>query len=284
MTHNEKRTHWVKEGFISFGIGIIYGVTVTSASHPFDTIKTKMQAQAGFENSGMVSTFVKVFKAEGVKGLYRGCIPPLWGSGLFRSIQFSAFEATYTFLDNRFGRTHIPLTNGIETRVILGGIMAGACRSVIETPLDYAKIKRQMGQNWKLREVFTGFGITCSRACVLMPTYFIALDSFRRHFDDFFKSNILGPFLCSGCSAVAGWWVCWPLELMKAQVQGGYMNEKKMSVYARLKYTVNERGGFLALYRGILPGSIRSFLGNGTAMVVMQFCQKKVTEWGLRDD
>ncbi len=39
--------------------------------------------------------YFKVYKAEGIKGLYRGCVPPLWGSGIYRSVQFSAFEATY---------------------------------------------------------------------------------------------------------------------------------------------------------------------------------------------
>ena len=53
-----------------------------------------MQAQSGFEKTSMLQTLSKVVKNEGVKGLYRGCIPPLWGSGLWRSIQFSAFEAT----------------------------------------------------------------------------------------------------------------------------------------------------------------------------------------------
>jgi solute carrier family 25 carnitine/acylcarnitine transporter 20/29 len=56
-----------------------------------------------------------------------------------------------------------------------------------------------------------------------------------------------------------------------------------MSLLQRIQYTVRERGGVLGLYRGILPGSIRSFVGNGCAMVVMQYCQKKVTELGLRD-
>jgi solute carrier family 25 carnitine/acylcarnitine transporter 20/29 len=70
---------------------------------------------------------------------------------------------------------------------------------------------------------------------------------------------------------------------MKSQIQGGYMAERKMSIYSRLKYTVNQKGGILALYRGILPGTIRSFIGNGSAMVAMQYFQKKVTEWGLRD-
>ncbi len=53
-----------------------------------------MQAQVGFENSSMINTFIRVIKTDGIKGLYRGCIPPLWGSGVYRSVQFSAFEAT----------------------------------------------------------------------------------------------------------------------------------------------------------------------------------------------
>ena len=33
MSHNEKRTHWVKEGAISLGIGVFYGVTVVAVGH-----------------------------------------------------------------------------------------------------------------------------------------------------------------------------------------------------------------------------------------------------------
>jgi solute carrier family 25 carnitine/acylcarnitine transporter 20/29 len=57
-----------------------------------------------------------------------------------------------------------------------------------------------------------------------------------------------------------------------------------MSIFKHLSYIYKERGGIRGLYRGLAPGSWRSFTANGTAMVVMQYCQKKVTEWGLRDD
>jgi hypothetical protein len=80
-----------------------------------------------------------------------------------------------------------------------------------------------------------------------------------------------------------------------------------MSVLQRIKFIVKERGGFFgmvslyslfssfkfylissnkkkALYRGIAPGTLRSFFANGCAMVVMSQAQKKVTDWGLRDD
>lgn len=53
-------------------------------------------------------------------------------------------------------------------------------------------------------------------------------------------------------------------------------------VMKRMHRVVMERGGYLALYRGILPGTMRSFLSNGTSMVVMVQAQKKVSEWGLR--
>ena len=40
----------------------------------------------------------------------------------------------------------------------------------------------------------------------------------------------------------------------------------------------------MGLYRGIGPGTIRSFLANGTSMIVMVNAQKKVTELGWRGD
>jgi solute carrier family 25 carnitine/acylcarnitine transporter 20/29 len=58
-------------------------------------------------------------------------------------------------MDNRFGKSHIPLSNGLEVRVICGGLIAGTCRALIETPLEYAKIKRQTNGDWKLRDTFT---------------------------------------------------------------------------------------------------------------------------------
>ena len=91
MTHNEKRAHWIIEGLIGTGTGILFGVTVVATAHvtliklfkrnlnknlknpikPFDTIKTKMQAQVGFEKEGMVNTIIKTIKNDGIKGLYR---------------------------------------------------------------------------------------------------------------------------------------------------------------------------------------------------------------------
>jgi hypothetical protein len=56
-----------------------------------------------------------------------------------------------------------------------------------------------------------------------------------------------------------------------------------MTIVERLKYVVNERGSYVGLYRGLGPGLFRSFVANGCAMVVMQYFQRKVTDWGYRN-
>ena len=52
MTHNLQRTEWWKEGAYALVTGVLYGSTSIAVGHPFDTIKTKMQAQSGFIASG----------------------------------------------------------------------------------------------------------------------------------------------------------------------------------------------------------------------------------------
>lgn len=281
MTHNELRTHWFKEGVIALGAGVLYGLTNVAVGHPFDTIKTKMQAQSGFEQKGMVQAFAKVFKSQGFVGLYRGCIPPFIGSGIYRSSQFAIFEAFYTYLDNDTGKIELPLTYGLQIRVIAGGFMAGFIRSIIECPLEYAKIKRQVGHTWAFRNIYTGLGITLTRNFGLLTSFFIFIDSGRRHFNDQFQRPILGPFLVCGIAATMAWWVVWPLEYVKSQVQGNYGRD--ISTIQRIKGIIKQKGGLFALYRGILPGSLRSFLANGTSMIMMSFAQRKVTDFGLRN-
>jgi hypothetical protein len=118
---------------------------------------------------------------------------------------------------------------------------------------------------------------------VLLPSYFILLDSFRRHFGSIFNSPIVGPFLSGGIASIICWTMIWPIEYVRCQIQAGYLKERKMNVTQRFRFIINERGGYLGLYRGLGPGLFRSFVANGCAMVVMQYAQKKVTRYGWRD-
>ena len=80
--------------------------------------------------------------------------------------------------------------------------------------------------------------------------------------------------MCSGGAAVVGFWIVWPFETLKNQVQagiGGSVIDKVRSM------------GLLGLYRGVLPGTLSVFLRNGAAMIVMARVNKKIDELGLRE-
>ena len=91
-----------KEIAIACLTGCIFGGSNTIIGHPFDTCKTKMQAQDSFMGSktdghGYIDTIKHLYKSEGPIGFYRGCIPPFFGSVIFRSAQFTVYEMAFTF-------------------------------------------------------------------------------------------------------------------------------------------------------------------------------------------
>lgn len=105
---------------------------------------------------GLIYSFVKVIKSEGFFALYKGLLPPLVGSTIFRSVQFGVYNASYTWMgDYPFCKQTIPGTFGIETRVIFGGIIASTARAIIETPLELIKVRRQVGQPWTVSSLYT---------------------------------------------------------------------------------------------------------------------------------
>lgn len=70
-------------------------------------------------------------------------------------------------------RQTIPLSGGIELRVLLAGIFSGTVRSCIECPFEYAKVKMQTGQAWVIKDIYKGFTTLYPRSTCLMTVYFL---------------------------------------------------------------------------------------------------------------
>ena len=210
----------LKEGFLTALTGILYGATNTLVGHPFDTIKTKMQAQNEHfkSHSGVLQTTRNVWQKEGLVGFYRGCIPPFFGSIIFRSLQFSIFELFYTkWEQNERLKQTIPYTFGLQYRVPLAAFVAANARAVIECPFEYAKVRGQTGQSWKFNEAYRGFSILYPRTVGLMTFYLCMIDSLRRN-TNLFKTAV-GQFFVSGTIATMAFWIIWPFETLKNQAQ-----------------------------------------------------------------
>ena len=279
------------EGLRGLACGVLFGLTSPLVGHPIDTLKTQMQAGVGYQRGGAFATLATLVRNEGVLALYRGILPPLLGSSIFRSVQFSAYGAAMGSLqDSPAARAVIPGTFGLERRVLLCGLFASTARALIETPLEYIKVRQQTGQRWlaapsaaqalahPLRELaacYRGFGISWLRTVGLMTAFFVQVDHLERHHHELVATPLLGPFLKGGVCATLGWVVVWPMENLKTQLQARASGvPADASVFARARHVVAQRGGVLGLYRGIGPGLARSLLANGMSMVVFDQCQK----------
>jgi solute carrier family 25 carnitine/acylcarnitine transporter 20/29 len=264
--------------------GMAFGLVSPLASQPFDTLKTKMQAESRYAQQSMDTVVKRVLQAEGATGLYRGIVPIVLSTGVQKSALFSANAGARRACE-RSGiaalSDPIPFTS-LSPSVLVGGIAAGTARTVVETPFELAKVRYQTGGGVKastgllsfgqLAELYTGAAATWGRGTVMLTSFFVLCDYSEKAAPELMSRPLLGGFLKGGVCATLAWVVAWPLEVAKNKVQGTegqFQGRSTLSIVRQIAATEGMRG----LYRGILPGALRSFVANGAGMAVFQFTQ-----------
>jgi hypothetical protein len=252
--------------------GVCFGVTSPLVSHPLDVIKSRMQALPSAQGSSL-STLASTLRSGGIRALYAGLLPPLIGSAFYRSLQMSVFSAAYAALAPFPELTApVPQLAGLQLRVLVAGAAATTARALLETPLEVLKVRRQLqvsGPRLTAKELFVGFSLTWSRLYIALGGFFAAVDHCDRHYPALFQQPG-GSFLKGAVCATACWWLAWPLEVAKNRVQSGL---HAGGVRAVLSSIVKERG-LSGLYRGIGPGTLRSLVGNGFALLAFDTCKE----------
>lgn len=279
MTHNEKRGSAFKEGQLALFTGSLFGGAHTISGHPLDTIKSKMQIQTGFTQQGAYAVAKRIYSTEGLRGFFRGCIPPLWGSMIYRGVMMSAYEYAFTYVEKNYEEDSFwrqELVLGVRPLVPAASGFAGFIRSFIESPIEYAKVMGQTGKQWKANEIYRGFGSQALRSTILLMPIFTLLDIFRRHTD--MLKTLPGNFAVTfGASSIA-YLVCWPLETLKNLSQTG-TPYPGASTAEKIKFL----GGPSGLFRGVSVGVVCGGLRNGCGMMAMVYAQAWATQLGLRD-
>ncbi|PRP88182.1 hypothetical protein PROFUN_04005 [Planoprotostelium fungivorum] len=271
-----------QDGLFAFLAGAVYGGVSLIVGHPLDTLKTKMQAQDAHLKGSSIKVFSETLKKEGIVGLYRGCIPPLLGASLLRSAQFGFFTSTYRLLQPKpvepgqtpgFWERGLPsyqIYGPVNTNLILAGMAGGAGRSVIESPLDLAKIRRQIGQSWKFRECLHGMNASLARNVPLLTFFFLFIE-ISKGID---ISPQWRPFLTGSICSTLAWTIIWPFDVIKSQVQGG---SRGTSMWQKAKMHYRNQGWY-GFFRGYGPGAARSLLANGASMVAYVKTEKYLKE------
>ena len=198
---------------------------------------------------------------------------------IFRSLQFSVYEGFVTKAEDWDGLKHTLPGTEVQYKIVLGGLISGSTRAVLECPFEYAKVKRQTGQSWVFKDVYKGFSNLYIRSAGLLTYAFIMMDVTRRNTS--LWTTKTGQFFISGTIATTAFWICWPFELLKNMAQADNVEAGRTS-RERVKF-IYKHHGIAGFYRGILPGTQSIFLRNGASMVVMQYANKQFTKRGWRD-
>jgi solute carrier family 25 carnitine/acylcarnitine transporter 20/29 len=179
-----------------FFYGLCGGFSGTIISHPFDTIKTRVQTNT-------VST---IKQAVQMKNLYSGLTAPLIGIMFEKSIVFGFYEKSKQYGFSNF-------TSGL-----IGGFMS----TIVVTPIDRIKINLQNKEkNIKSilnpRNLYKGFTPTIFRETPGFGIYFYTYNKLTERFNA--GSNLAKSFMFGSLSGLSAWIFIYPSDLIKTRYQ-----------------------------------------------------------------
>lgn len=243
---------------IGFASGFAFGATSATVGQPFDTIKTRMQAQPSLDSKGSIWVGTDLFRRHGIPGLYRGFMPMILGGAMFRSAQFGFFTTTQTFLQKIWPETY-KIGGFLDVQTVAAGFMGGFGRGLLESPFEYIKVRKQVNKKWQFGQLYTGSGATMFRNAFLFSSFVIYID-----FSNQLIEGGLSPFWKGAICANLAWFTVWPLDVVKSQVQSGHYSNRS---FGYLLYDTISSG---KLFRGLGPGLVRSTIANGCSMVAYE--------------
>ncbi|RHY84155.1 hypothetical protein DYB37_005196 [Aphanomyces astaci] len=224
MSHSEARTSAPREAALALFTGSFYGGVHTVVGHPLDTIKSRLQMDPTMRNASALDVAKSLWKTDGLRGFFRGCVPPLWGSMVYRGIMYSGYEFSFTFIekgfpDDHFLKNELSPSFPVRPMVVASTVFAASCRGIIESPIEYAKVMGQMKQPWVLTHVYRGVQWQLLRTTALLIPIFSILDVARRKTD--LTRTLPGNFLVMSGACGVSYLCCWPLETLKNLAQTG---------------------------------------------------------------
>lgn len=273
--------------------GSIAGAGMCLVGHPFDTLKTRMQA----DRLSLSKAYRQIAHKEGLKAFYKGMSTPFGTIPIINSIIFTTYEISKEYFENE-GKT------GLEY-VALSGAIAGLANSYIIGPVELIKIKMQMqksSQNtlspmscfWSIiqrngvKGLFQGSVATLLAEAPAYMAQFLIYEFVKRRFlspgtffgkeptthdshlngDQKAAQHITGwrVMVAGGLSGYFCWFTCLPADVIKTKIQfreaGFYPSRFGDGGILHVSKRIWATDGIKGFYRGFSAISGRAVLSN----------------------
>lgn len=248
--------------------GGIAGTSVDVALFPLDTIKTRLQSEAGFRASG------------GFRGIYSGLGPAAFGSAPSAALFFCTYESVKKVLG-----VHLP--DHYQTAVHMVAAASGEVVSCgIRVPVELVKQRRQAQlfqssikafqvilKNEGFKGLFRGYFSTLGReipfSLIQFPLWELLKGWWSKrqgHYVDSWQASLCGGF-AGGVSAA----LTTPLDVAKTRIMLADHRDKlaKGSINSAIRVVYDQRG-LQGLFTGIIPRTLWISVGGGIFLGVYE--------------
>lgn len=258
--------------------GLSGGVVSTLVLHPLDLVKIRFAVSDGLElrpkYSGMVHCMKSVWQQEGLRGLYQGVTPNVWGAGASWGLYFFFYNAIKGY--TKEGRqAELSATEhlvsaaeaGILTLTLTNPIWVTKTRLVLQYSADrngkqykgmfdaLVKIYRHEGVSGLYKGYVPGLLGTSHGAL-----QFMAYEELKRDYNKYRKAhsdaklNPLEYITMAALSKIFAVATTYPYQVVRARLQDQHNRYNGVIDVVRRTWR-NE--GTLGFYKGIIPNLIR---------------------------
>ena len=252
--------------------GYIGGVMGVGLSHPFDTVRVRIQTNpTEFPN---IRVCVRKSYISGcIKSFYRGFLPPLFGIGLEKSLVFGFYN---TLLNKN-------LFENKYKNIFVSGLGSGLICTSIVTPLERIKINLQYVKTGSkkynnsleavtnivrrqgVRSLYNGWSATLFRE---VPGYGIYFSTYEYLKDHVKYDNPITTLLLGGLSGSMSWLFIYPSDVVKSNMQMKELSLKKTCL------DIYQKRGIAGFYKGFSLGIFRAFPLHGGVFLGYELSKK----------
>ena len=231
--------------------GTLGGCAGITFGQPLDTIKVRLQARPGHFR-GMTDCALRTVRLEGVRGLFKGLIPPLIGNAPLNALLFATDGAATRTLSAYRGVAAAELNTGDQA---LCGASAGfvACFVMSPTELIKCQLQVQMGSENALGAsgcvraliaesgffggLYRGFCVTALRDTPSYALYFcvykkmkstwswlLGVDGSHERGGAISSRETAATLMAGGLAGMSCWAAIYPIDVVKSNVQSMAIN------------------------------------------------------------
>jgi solute carrier family 25 (mitochondrial carnitine/acylcarnitine transporter), member 20/29 len=297
--------------------GLSAGIVGTVLGYPLDVIKTRKQTSTSLSTTskGIISTSLYILRNEGIMSFYKGIGPPLVSLSILNTFNF----ATYSFLQEQVNATRgkWDIRNGIAGAIVgPGASMISTVENFVKTQMQIDTVAmtksssaRQFNSSWDcitklvrangLSVLYTGHIVNTTRESTFLLSYFYMYEGLRNEFiqlatmtassketsSDSINESRSSSYhkwaipMAGGISGAIAWAVSFPLDLIRARIQGNpvsvariskdeivhtnHQRQLRLSVYQIFVQLIQQKG-IGGLYTGVTPSIVRAFVVSGS--------------------